>query len=187
MSPSPLRILPTLLLSACCCCPNPFAFIPQDVTDAAGEAAVEKGFELATGAKVDAENGRFEITTNEGERVVLGEGAGGVDPRMPVFGHPDCKIVGGAAIDAKDGTMIALGQEDCAVPFDDMVAHYRKQLDALGETKVPMKGSGSGERSVIMNVEGEDGGRFKAINVVIGEEDGKVGVAVSAVLPSKGQ
>ena len=117
--PVVLRVLPAVLLSACCCC-NLGSFIPDSVEDEIGKNIVEQGVGIATGSKVDIDNGRIDVTTADGERVMLGEGAGGVDPRMPVFGHPDCKVGGGMVMENGDGLNLTMAQEACAVPFDAM-------------------------------------------------------------------
>jgi len=181
--PVVLRVLPAVLLSACCCC-NLGSFIPDSVEDEIGKNIVEQGVGIATGSKVDIDNGRIDVTTADGERVMLGEGAGGVDPRMPVFGHPDCKVGGGMVMENGDGLNLTMAQEACAVPFDAMKSHYEQQLGNLGgagEVKTLMSSTNNGERATVLQVTG-DGSRFDSAQVMLGEEDGKTGAVVTVTV-----
>jgi len=185
--PATLRIAPTLLLSACCCCDIGW-MIPDSVEDELAEQAFEQGVGIATGGSLDVEDGRVDITTPDGERLMLGEGSGAVDPRMPVFGHPDCAIGGGMVIEDGDQLSASLAQEGCDVPFEDMEAHYRKQLSQLqgaGEVKELMKAQKAGERSVVLQVEG-DGTRFNGAQVMLSQDErGKTTAGVAVQLPKK--
>lgn len=177
----PLLVLPAgALLSGCCCC-NLSSWIPDDVEEAVLEQAVESGVEAATGAEIDAKEGRFELQTEEG-KMVFGEGHSGVDPRIPIVGHPDCPVAGGLAAEANgefNGTMV---QSDCTVPYEELEAYYVKQFEALGaKPDQIIQGVSSGNRGKILQASNHD--RFKTLSVVIAEEEGgKTSAIVNVVV-----
>ena len=181
----PLLVLPAgALLSGCCCC-NLGDWIPDNVEDAMLEEAVERGVEAATGTKIDAEDGRVEFQGKDGEKLVMGEGHAGVDPRIPVIGHPGCPVAGGLAAEANgefNGTMV---QGDCDVAYEDLEAHYLKQLEALGAKPQQMvQSTGGGNRGKVFQA--TDGERFKTLSIVIAEEEnGKTSAMVNVVVDTE--
>lgn len=177
-----LAILPTLILGGCCCC-NVDWLIPDSVEDAAAEAIVREGLKVGTGVDVDIDEGRISVEGEDG-RIVMGEGAANVDPRIPIAGHPRCKIAGGLSIEQNDEAALSFAQQDCDVPFDDLVSHYEKQLKTMSDDikTTRMSQGQDGEAVVLVAEDGEP--RFKKISVMLGkDEKGKTSAAVMVVVP----
>lgn len=171
-----LRILPTLLLSGCCCCwpfggdGNSGGFVSDYVSDVVAEEVGEQMVEAMTGAEdVEiGEDGSFTARGADGETIEMrtdgdgqmvmttGDGSvtfgsGEIPAGFPVTPYPDSTVV--AVMDLADGQMVSLTSGGSK---DELLAHYRSQLEALGtvETSMDMTTPDGGMTSIMVQPEG---------------------------------
>ncbi len=153
-----LRVLPTLLLSGCCCC-WPFGgddgsggFVSDYVGEVVAEELGEQMVEAMTGAEnVEiGEDGRITATGPDGETIEMrmdddgqmimttGDGsvtigAGEIPDGFPITPYPGSSVI--TVMDMDEGQMVNLTS---AGTKDELLAHYRSQLEALGTVEVGM-------------------------------------------------
>lgn len=173
-----LRILPTLILSACCCCDIGW-LIPDDVGDAMTEAVTEKiieeGVGLATGGDLDIQDGRIAVTGPDGERMVLEEGDS-VSSKLPITPHPGCPISGSMSASDAETDILSAGQTECEVSIGEMTTYYQEQLKALGGTYSELVSADGAtlrvvdqQPSVQVSIGPEDGGKSSVL-ILVGKQ-----------------
>lgn len=180
--------LPTAgwVLSGCCC--GLGELIPDDASNAVGDAIAEEAAEEIvqglTGVDVEAQGGR--LTMNDGTtNVAIGEGAAALDPRNPVAPFPSCPVAGGAVIEDTDKVSITFTQGPCAAPFEDLVRHFDAQVAPLGKVeRMEMSGGGT-DKTTMLTIQG-DGSRLTTGSVTVSSDGaGMMSVMVLAEAPKR--